>query len=316
MKELKSVYYNEDLKRRYIIEKEKLLAVSSNYIDVQFRNASETEYELDKDVSNWTTYEIIEYYKLLSLTSFESLICLNSIFSQYTQFCLENSLVKDNQNHFLECTRDLLIGCINKSILDKKIITRETVLGWVEELPNAKDQFILLSLFEYGKSKDFKDIVYASSKNLNKENHVLKLFDRDIFVSDKLIDIIKDCLSEDTYYSISGKGVKRVPLVDYGYIVKSYPNQNMNLSDFQKGRNIYIACQRMFGYLGVGQFMNPNAISEAGKLHMIRERAKELNISPIQYVYSDYIKEVENQYGCSITRSVYAKKYEEYLNNT
>lgn len=305
-------YYNKELKERYLVEKEKSLSITSNYIDVQFRKASETEYELDKDISNWTVYEIIEYYKLLNLTSFESLLCLNSIFSQYTQFCLENSLVRDNQNHYLECT-ELLSGCLNKAIIDKKIIDRNTVLGWVDELPNPKDQFILLSLFEYGKSKDFKDIVYATSKNLDVDNNTLKLNDRTVYVSDKLIDIIQDCTTEDTYYSISGKGVKKMPLVDYGYIVKSYPNQNMGLSEFQKGRNIYIACQRIFDYLGIGEWMNPNAISEAGKLYMIHERARELNITPTQYVYSENINEVAKQYGCSIVRSVYIKKYGEYL---
>jgi hypothetical protein len=313
MKEIEAVCYNKELKERYLTEKEKSLAITSNYIDVQFRKVSETEYELDKDVSNWTTYEIIEYYKLLNLTSFESLICLNSIFSQYTQFCLENSLVRDNQNHFLECTKEVLSGCINKSILERKIVSRETVLGWVDELPNPKDQFILLSLFEYGKSKDFKDIVYASSANLNKEEKTLKLADRTVCVSDKLIDIINDCILEDTYYSISGKGVKKMPLINHGYIVKSYPNQNMDLSDFQKGRNIYIACQRIFDYLGVGQWMNPNALSESGKLYMLKEKAKEKEITPMQYLYSEHINEVVQQFGCSITRSVYDKKYKEYL---
>ena len=313
MREIEAIYYNEELKKRYIDEKEKSLVITSNYIDVQFRKASEMEYELDKDVSSWTTYEIIEYYKILNVTSFESLICLNSIFSQYTQFCLENSLVRDNQNHYLECTREILSGCINKSILDKKIVTRDTVLKWVDELPNPKDQFILLSLFEYGKSKDFKDIVNAKQTDLDKTENTLKLEDRQVKVSDKLIDIIYNCQMEDTYYSISGKGVKKMPLVDHGFVVKSYPNQNMDLSDFQKGRNIYIACQRIFDYLGVGQWMSPNAIAESGKLHMIKERAKELNITPMQYIYSENIKEIEVQYGCSITRSVYGKKYMEYL---
>lgn len=313
MKEIAAIYYNEELKKRYIKDKEQFLTVTSNYIDVQFRKASEVEYELDKDVSNWTIYEIVEYYKLLSMTSYESLICLNSIFSQYTQFCLENSLVKDNQNHYLECTREVLAGCINKSIFEKKIVPRVTVLKWIDELPNPKDQFILLSLFEYGKSKDFKDIVNARQDNLNKETKTLNLTDRIINISDKLIDIIYNCQFEDTYYSITGKGVKKMPLIDYGFIVKSYPNQNIDLSDFQKGRNIYIACQRIFDYLGIGQWMSPNSVAESGKLYMIKERAKVLDITPIKYLYSDYIKEVENQYGCSIIRSVYKNKYSEHL---
>jgi hypothetical protein len=100
---------------------------------------------------------------------------------------------------------------------------------------------------------------------------------------------------------------------------------NDNINDFdvniyydivdqvQKGRNIYIACQRMFDYLGVGSYMSPNSVVESGKLHMIKERASELGITSMQYLYSEYIKEVEMQFGCSITRSIYYKKYDEYL---
>lgn len=311
MREIESNYYNKDWKLRYIEEKETTLSIPSNYIDVQFRKASEMEFELDKDVSNWTIYEIIEFYKLLNITSFESLMCINSILSQYTQFCLENSLVKDNQNHFLECTKDVISNCLNKAKFEKKIVVRETVLKWVEEIPNPKDQFVLLSLFEFGKSKDYKDLVNAKSENLN--GNELELSDRTVKISDKLIDIIEDCNAEDTYYSISGKGVKTMPLVDHGYIIKSYPNQSMNMSDFQKGRNIYIACQRMFDYLGIRQWMSPNDIVESGKLYMIKERAKELKITPVQYIYSDCIKEVEDQFGCSVVRSIYVKKYAEYL---
>ena len=167
--EIAPIYYNEELKKRYLQEKEKH-TITSNYIDVQFRKSSEMEYELDKDVSNWTIYEITEYYKLLNSTSFELLICVNSIFSQYCQFCLENSLVKDNQNHFLECTKEILASCVNKAILEKKIISRETILKWTDELPNPKDQFILLSLFEFGKSKDYKDTVYARLDDLDEKN--------------------------------------------------------------------------------------------------------------------------------------------------
>ena len=311
MIKFEDVYYNEELKKRYLNEKEKFLSVSSNYIGVQFRKTAEYEYELNKDVSNWTVYEIIEYYKLLNITSFESLLCLNSTFSQYTQFCLENSLVRDNQNHYLECTPHILSECINKAILDKKIVDECDVFEWVDQLPNSRDQFILLSLFEYGKSKDFKDIVYARPEDV--KGNTLKLSDRTVIISDKLLNIIDNCINEKIYSSITGKGIKKMPLIDHGYIIKSYPNQNIHLSDFQKGRNIYITCQRIFNYLGVGEWMTPNAIAESGKLYMIKQKASELNMSIKDYIYSDHIKEVEHQFNFVMYPSVYVKKYKEYL---
>lgn len=312
MKERNMNYYNEELKKRYISEKEKIASVSVNYIDVQFRKISEMEYELDKDASGFTLYDIVEYYKLLNTSSYESLLCINSVFSQYTQFCLENNLVKDNQNHYLECTPSVISGCVNKAICDKKIIDRNTVLKWIDELPNAKDQFILLSLFEYGKSKDFKDIVYAKPEDV--DGNTLKLSDRTVNISDKLASIIGRCIKDDRYVAITGKGMKEMPLIDHGYIVKSYPNQNIYLSDFQKGRNIYITCKRIFAYLGVEEWMTPNAVSESGKLHMIKENAGKLNMTPLKYIGSDYIKEVEAQFGFKMAKTIFEKKYIEYLN--
>ena len=43
MREIEAVCYNKELKERYLTEKEKSLAITSNYIDVQFRKVSETE---------------------------------------------------------------------------------------------------------------------------------------------------------------------------------------------------------------------------------------------------------------------------------
>lgn len=306
-----NTYYDESLKKRYIREKEKSLMISCNYIDTQFRKAAETEKEYGKDLNSWTLYEIIDYYKLLGISSFESLSCINSAFSLYTQFCLENNLVKDNQNHYFECTQDLLFSCINKVALNKKIVDRETILYWIDELPNPKDKFIILGLFEFGKSKDFKDIIYAKPENV--QGNLLKLTDRTVKISNDLKDIIEDCVAEDKYYSISGERTKVMPLVDQGYIVKSYPNQNINVNDFQKGRNIYTACTRIFNYLGVGKWMSPNSIAESGRLYMIKEKAKEYNMNPIDYIYSDLIKEVDKQFNVSMIPSVYKKKYEEYL---
>lgn len=303
-------YYNEELKKRFIKEKEKTLACS-DYLYVQFNKVAEMEFELNKDASNWTAYEILEFYKLLNTSVHESLVVLNSVLSQYTQFCLENNLVKDNQNHYLECTNDILLGCINKVVFNKKVVDRETVIKWVNELPNPKDQFILLSLFEFGKSKDFKDIVYAKPSDLH-ENQ-LTLSDRTVTISDKLKNIIYNCVSEDRYYAITGRGTGTFPLVDHGYIVKNYPNQDININDYQKGRNIYMSCQRIFDYLGVKQWMTPNAITESGKLHMIKVKAKELNMSPMDYIYSPHIHEVEKQFNFTFVRSSFAKKYGEYL---
>ena len=46
-------------------------------------------------------------------------------------------------------------GCVNKALFNMKIVSKNTILNWVEQLPNPKDQFVLLGLFEGIKGKDF-----------------------------------------------------------------------------------------------------------------------------------------------------------------
>ena len=59
--------------------------------------------------------------------------------------------------------------------------------------------------------------------------------------------------------------------------------------------------------------MSPNAISEAGKISFVNARAKELGITGVEYVNSKYISELEMQFGCTVTKAYFIKKYKEYL---
>ena len=305
-------FYNEDLKKQYIEEKSKEVIISSNYLECQFNKTSKMEEELGKDLSNFTVYEITEYYKMLNASSFDTLFVMNSQFSMYTQWCLQKNLVKDNQNHFLEITLEYLRDCLNKALFNMKFANRETVENWADQLPNPKDQFVLLGLFEGLKGKDFCELSRLKPEDV-KGNIATLCTGREIVLSNKLVKVINDCVIEDQYYSISGNGTKVMPLLNKGYVIKDYPNARADVSDFQRGRKIYNSVSRILNYFDVGDFMTANSIAESGKLHMIKERSKELNMSCKDYIYSNYINEVEKKFNYKIVRSMFWLKYEDYL---
>lgn len=305
-------FYNPELKIQYIEEKSKEVIISNNYLECQFNKTSKMEEELDKDLSNFTVYEITEYYKMLNISSFDTLFVMNSQFSMYTQWCLQKSLVKDNQNHFLEMTLEHLKDCLNKILVDMKVVSRETILNWVDQLPNPKDQFVLLGLFEGLKGKDFCELSKLRPEDI-KGNIATLCTGRDVKLSDRLLKIISDCVVEDKYYSISGNGTKVMPLVDKGYVIKDYPNARGDVSDFQLGRKVYNSITRILNYFDVLNFMTANSIFESGKLHMIKERSKKLSLSCKDYIYSNYIEEVEKKFNSKIVRSIFWLKYEDYL---
>lgn len=304
--------YNKELKGQYISERENEVVLPNNYLRCQFEKSSQIEEELGKDISNFTVYEIIEYYKFLNLTVLDCLMVMNSQFSLYTQWCLQNNLVKDNQNHFLEITTEKMNSCLNKALLNMKFVSKETILGWVNQLPNPKDQFVLLGLYEGIKGKDFCELSKLKPEDI-KGNIATLCTGREIELSDTLLNIISECLEEDTYYSLTGNGSKRMPLFYKGYIIKDYPNTKEGVSEFQIGRKLYNGITRTLNYFGVLDYMSANSITESGKLNMIKSRAKELGMTSREYIYSDYITEVEKKYNCKIVKSTYWIKYQDYL---
>lgn len=304
--------YNKELKLRYIEEKNEISTLPNNYLICQFNKVAKYEEELNKDVYDFTVSEIIEYYKTLNIASLEIIAMLNSQLSQYTQWCFNQNLIIDGQNHFIEITLEQMKTCLNKVLVIKKIITRNQIIDWCDQLPNPKDQVIMLGLFEGLKGHNFCDFVNLRPQDIH--GNKLTLVDgREIAVSDLLIKYMEESIAEKTYYSSSGNQTKTMPLVDRGYVIKNYPNTKEGTSDFAKGRIIYNSIARSLKYVGALDVVSANSISDSGKIWMIKERAKELGISNKDYIYSNRISEVEYQFGCKIVRSVFCLKYEDHL---
>ena len=305
--------YNEERKQRYMKEKMNEVVMPEYCLMARFRESEFFEKELQKDICDFSVYEITEFYKMLNFSSLGFLAYLNSQFSMYTQWCLQSNLVKDNQNHFLEFSRETLNNCLNKVIIKKQIVDRDTILQMVRELVNPRDQFIILALFEIGKAKDFADIWGAKLSQISENDHTMKTATgRIVHVSDEFIQLAKVADTTKEYYGVgSAKQIKRT-LLDEGYIVKDYANVRSNASDFNRGRNIYRAVARNLKYLDM-DYMSATTIVESGKLYMIKTKAQELGMTNKDFIYSKHIGEVAEQYGCKIERSNYALKYGDLL---
>ena len=76
--EVEYKFYNSELKIQYIEEKSKEVIISNNYLECQFNKTCKFEEELNKDLSNFTVYEIVEYYKMLNISSFDTLFVISS----------------------------------------------------------------------------------------------------------------------------------------------------------------------------------------------------------------------------------------------
>ena len=306
--------YNETIKNRYIQEKESTTNMPIGYLGRQFNKSESFEEKLNKDICNFTAYEIMDFYKTINITSLESLVVLNSHLSMYTQWCLQQNLVPDCQNHFDEIDSDILIGCINTTTLEKSIITRKTLNIWLSKLNNPSDAFVMLCLFEGIKGKDFCEI--ANMKLSDFSGNTVKLCTgREMVVPDKLIELAEITDKTMEYRAVSRTNMKVYPLEEEGYILKKYTNTQDEVSDYQRGRRIYQKLLRNFADLEVADYMKANSLVESGKIDYINRRAQEEGMSGKDFLFSDFVDEIKDKYDYDMRRLKlsFCRKYGEYL---
>lgn len=117
--------YNEKRKMQFISEKEENAIISKN-LSKAFEDAEEMEKRLGKDMCEWTSGEIIDYYKYLSTPYVQTLIQLHNSLTNYTTWCILNGLVKNNQNHYLEIKTEMILNCTDINSLIKTVISRRS----------------------------------------------------------------------------------------------------------------------------------------------------------------------------------------------
>lgn len=303
--------YNYAQKNRFINFKTSESSYTEEMLSVIFRRTEEFEMEYSKDVCNFSVNEIIDMYKQMNIVSVDRLKSYHCILNFYAVWCLNERLINDNQNHFSEINGSILNNFTNKFALNSKIITREQLLQIINQITNPRDQFTMIALFEIGKSKDFQELINLEMADI-KNNEILFPSGRKAKVSDKFIEYAAKANETLEYIGPAGKVV---PLIENGKIIKKSKN-TYNDSDFNEGRRIYYSLKRIVDLLGLSKWITPNALVESGKIHMIKELAKQHNITPEEVVMRvDLLAEIEHQYSCSMhkSRQSFIKKYKEYL---
>lgn len=306
--------YNEELKQRYIDYKESTAILAKNYIFRIFRDSESFESAKGKDISNFSTSEIIEFYQMLNRTSVETLSVINSLLSQYTNWCLMQNLVADNQNHFLEITRDRYGECVNTLYVEKSILSRHQVLEMTTRLENYCDKFILLALFEGINGKDFKELWSAHYSDVNEGNKSIVLCTgRTINISTELINYAYEAGKATEYYALGDTGRKYDFLDTDDTIVKRYMNCKDSVSEHQMGRRIYTKVDRLVDFIGM-DWLRPQNFIDSGKIYFINMRSEELGINGSEFIMNnEFKKEVEKQFNCTISRSNFVSRYNQFL---
>lgn len=309
--------YNEIIKSEYIEYKNSITGLPDGYLNRLFSRTADYELFLSKDVCNFTKDEIIDMYKSMNVTSFETLTNINSQLSQYAQYCINNFLVEDFQNHFSEIDMSLMYKMFDISGSEKKIITREQALQIAASYPNFSDGLIILCLFEGIKGKDCSEIRQLKLEDFDGNNvHLvggripeLDNCDRWVTVSNELVEYANKAAAENEYTSLT-EGQNYVQLAENeDFLVKrTLRAEKYSLQPVFTRRLV-----KMYDFQDIVPGITTTSIRYSGKIHFCKAHAKRLGISIDEYVLGDHYFDMENQYGDDIPRAVFWGKYKSLL---
>lgn len=308
--------FNENQKQRYIEHKNQITIMPKNYLYRLFEKTEIMENNFRKDCFDWTKIEIIEFYKFLSVPSYESLIYMNSVLNGYTSWAIGNALVKDGQNHYLEIDQTIIGNCVNKSLQNSKIYTKSEVYEMCSQLPNYSDKVLLLGVFEGIKGKNYSELVNLSVSDISDNNILLRNTEenteRTIIISNQLKNYMYESSEEYIYVALSGVEGRSIKLKEIpNLVIKPLVNARDDSSPFQKGRRLYTRFIRILNYLGLNNG-SIQGIYESGRINYIKEKAKQNNISPEEYLRKLY--NGNSSYGNILWLNGYVEKYGEILN--
>lgn len=303
--------YNEMRKQQYVEEKRTYATLSNNII-ATFYAVEQREMSLGRDLCEWSSNEIIDYYKWLSTPNIQTLVQLNSAIAEYTNWCISNGLVSDNQNHYTEITTQMLCECIDLNRFKRFILTREKIIEDIKDIPNAQDKFIILGLFE---GITLKNQNLPNVKISDFEGNIVHLAKgTDLQVSYELVQIAKSAAEELEYITLSSKNVSRSTPYEPGHETILKPL--MSKRGIIRNPSIIIGTRlrRIVSYLGWEEGITIKTVSESGRLEFIRTYAKRHNIKPEDFAVMAKYKPIHEQYYGTIQNGItYMKTYGAFL---
>ena len=308
-------FYNEEQKKRYINKvKEDGTKLPPFFLERLFTRTCGYEKLFNKDICQFKKTEIIYAFRLMSFMSLEIAQNVHSQLRRYTSWCMAQGFIMECVNHFEEIRdcRDF----VNIKAAKRKMITRQELIARTSQLGNACDRFALLAIFEGINGKDRSELIKIRTTDFNEDGTVTilrNLTNISIPVSDELRDLAFESAEMEEYEVASGR--RFVLQKDPTLIIKHFMACKEDTDILYKGRRIYFRLNRCLSLVGL-EDISINSVSDSGKIHLINEIAKQNGMSGREVIYNpELCNKINYQFGSNINRSIFSKKYEEYLYN-
>ncbi len=289
--------YNAEFKERYLNENEYRNKNLRTYMTMQFDNIAEMESALGKDAYDFTTKEILEYYKMRVFASLETLMNLNSQLANYTRFAISCNLVKDCQNHYEELyDNSVLNECINTSLTAINIFTRQQLMEMANDVVNPFEKFMMYAFFEGIRGNQYCEILDLTEDCFDIEKQEVHLCTgRVLHVSKELIDTAIESANEYMYYVLSKNGGYRTVSFkpDDNRVIKCRMNAVKEKRDYHFVNVRMIRMIDNYGFTG----LKPSTLEVSGRIDMIKKYMAADNCENYEETFFKHRNEIEYRYG-------------------
>ena len=297
------LYYNPEIKQKFIDSQKDTM--KNNIISI-FRGSKDFEERMKKDLNVFTVKELEDYYKYLNKSSVKGIMVVHNAIRRYIRWCSNNGIT-DSYDPAIEDIKEMSLGqYCNNVALQNVIIDRETIIDWTEKLRtgyeyyNPRDSFLLLAPFEGICGYRMAELTGIKKNQIyTKENkYYADLPNRTIQISRELYNIAQEAIRETQYC----RGINK-----YGTLSMSKLMSNDYVVRLTESKN-----SKNFGYNNVikqvkdvldmldASYITIKHIVNSGKIHMIKQKSEEHDMSVKNYIWSQYfIDEVCYQFDMS-----------------
>lgn len=306
------IIYNPTQKTRFLetIDKDQYPEL---YWERLFEKSKDREERYNKDLCNFTTPQIIEFFKYVDTASIDTLNVMRINLIKYGDWCLENTLIDDNQNHFYEITNEIIGNCVSNIKLKNSIVTREQFNEFLFKLDNYTDRFVFICIFEGITGKNLSDISNIKLADIDKKSKTAKLYSgRIINVSQLFVDIAEEANNQKMYYDTLGRKYMLEPKdTIYRQMIKSQ-KQNILLTEEKLRIRIsrVIKISENYGY-----HFSVKSLYDSGLIDMINTLSEQNDISAADVLYdSKLFEKIYNKYRLNPDiRRKFLLKYSDFL---
>lgn len=286
-------HYNKDTKAWYLRDSEESFAQSTKKsFDSLFRKTAPFEAELSKDICNFSTEEIYDMLKRFNSSSTNSLEKYCRLLSLYVQWCNQQGMVTDSQNHFLEIKTEQLRNCTNAIKRQKKYIDRNTILGWCEQV-QPMDNMVLLCLFEGILGSEFEEVRNLRMRDFKDDGYVDLSNGKRKRYSPELKECARKSMLTGYYVRKNWKKVDKEYPVYSSYddgCYKITEGSEWDANDFMIKKRLYVQVSSILNDLEV-PYMNMSDIQLSGLAYSLKERARELGVKTVKEMISTKVAE-------------------------